>query len=72
VDKANQELCGPRFWKLNKANCEAAQQNLTEDFMRIAMSHRKEVELMLEQHDKLVAELRTDLEAVTEPIVFRA
>jgi ABC-type Fe3+-citrate transport system substrate-binding protein len=36
--------------------------------MRIAVSHRKEVELMLEQHDKLVAELHTELETVTKPI----
>jgi chromosome segregation ATPase len=69
VDKANRELRGPGFRKLDKTNCEDAQQNLTQDFMRIAMRYRKEVELMLEQHDKLVAELRTDLEAVTEPIV---
>jgi hypothetical protein len=29
----------------------------TQDFMRIAMSHREEVKLMLEKHDALVSEL---------------
>jgi hypothetical protein len=53
---------------LDKTNCEAAQQNLTKDFIRIAMRHRKEVELMLEQHNQLVSELLTELEAVTKPI----
>jgi hypothetical protein len=69
ADKTNRQFHGPGFWKLDKANCEAAQQKLPQDFMRIAMSHRKEVELMLVQQDKLVATLRTKLEAVTEPIV---
>jgi chromosome segregation ATPase len=25
ADKANRDLCGPRFWKLDKANCKAVQ-----------------------------------------------
>jgi hypothetical protein len=33
ADKANRDLRGPGFWKLDKANCEAVQQNLTTDFM---------------------------------------
>jgi hypothetical protein len=69
ADKANRELSGPGFWKLDKANCEAVQQNLTQDFMRNAMRHREEVKIMLEQHDELVGKLRTELEAVTEPVI---
>jgi hypothetical protein len=33
VDKANQELQGLGFWKLDKANCEPVQKNLTTDFI---------------------------------------
>jgi hypothetical protein len=33
ADKANRDLRGPGFWKLDKANCEAVQKNLTTDFM---------------------------------------
>jgi chromosome segregation ATPase len=69
VDKANRELCGPGFWKLDKANCEAVQQNLTQDFMRIAMRHREEVKIMLEQHDELVGKLHAEMEAITEPVI---
>jgi hypothetical protein len=69
ADKANRELRGPGFWKLDKANYEAVQQNLTQDFMRIAMRHREEVKIMLEQHDELVGKLRTKMEAITELVV---
>jgi hypothetical protein len=69
ADKANRELRGPGFWKLDKANCEAVQQNLTQDFMRIAMRHREEVKIILEQHDELVGKLRAELEAITEPVL---
>jgi hypothetical protein len=54
---------------LDEANCEAVQQNLTQDFMHIAMRHREEVKIMLEQHDELVAKLRTELDVVTEPVI---
>jgi hypothetical protein len=37
--------------------------------MRIAMRHREEVKIMLEQHDELVGKLRTELEAITEPVI---
>jgi streptomycin 6-kinase len=29
VDKANQELRGPEFWKLGQGNCKVVQKNLT-------------------------------------------
>jgi hypothetical protein len=54
VDKANRDLRGPGFWKLDKANCEAVQKNLTTDFLRLALIHRVEVTKLLEGHDTLV------------------
>jgi hypothetical protein len=33
ADKANRDLRGPGFWKLDKANCEGVQKNLTKDFL---------------------------------------
>jgi hypothetical protein len=38
ADKVNRDLRGPGFWKLDKANCEAVQKNLTTDFLRLAVS----------------------------------
>jgi hypothetical protein len=37
AEKANRDLRGPGFWKLDKANCEAVQKNLTMDFVRLAV-----------------------------------
>jgi hypothetical protein len=68
VDKANRELRGPEFLKLDQANCEAVQQNLTQDFMRIAMSHREEVKVMFEKHQEVVSDLWKMLETIVEPI----
>jgi hypothetical protein len=48
ADKANRELRGPGFWKLDKANYEAVQKNLTTDSMRIALTHREEITKLLE------------------------
>jgi hypothetical protein len=47
-DKANRDLRGPGFWKLDKANYEAVQKNLTTDFLRLALIHREEVMKLLE------------------------
>jgi hypothetical protein len=35
ADKANRDLQGPGFWKLDQANCEAVQKNLTTEFIAI-------------------------------------
>jgi uncharacterized protein YecA (UPF0149 family) len=68
ADKANPDLRGPRFWKLNKANYKVVQKNLTMNFMRIALTHREEVTKLLEQHDELVQKMQTEMEAVAEPV----
>jgi hypothetical protein len=67
ADKANWDLRGPGFWKLDKADCEAVQKN--PDFMRIALTHREEIKKLLEQHDGLVRKMHTEMEAVEEPVV---
>jgi hypothetical protein len=64
ADKANRDLRGPGFCKLDQANCEAVQKNLTTDFMRIALSHREEVTKLLEQHVELFRKMRTEIEAI--------
>jgi hypothetical protein len=33
ADKANRDLRGPGFWKLDQANCEAVQKNLTTNLL---------------------------------------
>jgi hypothetical protein len=71
ADKANWDLCGPGFWKLDQANCEAVQKNLTTDFMRIALSYHEEVTKLLEQHEELFRKMHTEMEAIAEPFVPR-
>jgi hypothetical protein len=68
ADKANRDLRGPRFWKLDKANCKAVQKNLTTDFLRIALIHREEVTKLLVSQDELVRKMRQEMEAVAEPV----
>jgi type II secretory pathway component PulM len=48
ADKANRDLRGPGFWKLDQANCEAVQKNLTTDLLRLSVSHREEITKLLE------------------------
>jgi hypothetical protein len=69
VDKANRELRGPGFWKLDKANCEAVQKNLTTDFLWIALIHREEMTKLLEQHEEHVQTMNAEMEAVAELVV---
>jgi uncharacterized coiled-coil protein SlyX len=69
ADKANRNLRGPGFWKLDKVNCEAVLKNLTTDFLRLALIHREEVTKLLAEHDELVRRMQTEMEAVVEPVV---
>jgi leucyl-tRNA synthetase len=64
----NRDRRGPGFWKLDKANCEAVQKNLTSDFLRLAESHRAEISKLLDFQDTLVERMRKEMEAVAEPI----
>jgi hypothetical protein len=68
ADKANRDRRGPGFWKLDKANYEAVQKNLTTDFLRLAESHRAEISKWLDFQDTLVERMRMEMEAVAEPI----
>jgi hypothetical protein len=68
ADKANRDLQGPGFWKLDQANCEAVQKNLTTDFLPLALTHREEITKLLGEHDKLVRRMETEMEAVAEPV----
>jgi hypothetical protein len=69
ANKANRDLRGPRFWKLDKANCEAVQKNLTTDLLRLALSHREAITKLLEEQETLVNNMRTEMETVAEPVV---
>jgi hypothetical protein len=69
ADKANRELRGLEFWKLDKANCEAVQKNLTTDFMRIALKHREEITKLLEHQEETVRAMHVEMKAVAEPVV---
>jgi hypothetical protein len=68
ADKANRDLRGPGFWKLDQANCEAVQKNLTTDLLRLALSHREEITKLLEFQDTLVDRMRKEMETVAEPV----
>jgi hypothetical protein len=68
ADKVNRDLRGPGFWKLDKANCEAVQKNLTTDFLRLAVHHRAEISKLLDFQDTLVERMQKEMEAVAEPI----
>jgi hypothetical protein len=68
ADKANRDLRGPRFWKLDQANCEAVQKNLTTDLLRLALSFREEITKLLEFQDTLVNRMRKEMETVAEPV----
>jgi chromosome segregation ATPase len=69
ADKANRDLRGPGFWKLDQAYCEAVQKNLTTDLLRLAVSHQEEITKLLEFQDKLVDRMRKEMEIVAEPVV---
>jgi hypothetical protein len=69
ADKANRDIRGPGFWKLDKANYEAVQKNLTTDFLRLGLIHREEVTKLLAEHDALVRRMQIEMEAVAEPVV---
>jgi hypothetical protein len=68
ADKANRDLGGPGFWKLDQANCEAVQKNLTTDLLQLAVSHREETTKLLDFQDTLVDKMWKEMETVAEPI----
>jgi hypothetical protein len=68
ADKTNRDLRGPGFWKLDQANCEAVQKNLTTNLLRLAVSHREEISKLLDFQDTLVDRMWKEMETVAEPI----
>jgi hypothetical protein len=68
ADKANRDLRGPGLWKLDQANCEAVQKNLTTNLLRLAVSHQEEISKLLDFQDTLVDRMRKEIETVAEPI----
>jgi hypothetical protein len=69
ADKANRDLRGPGFWKLDQANCEAVEKNLTTDLLQLALSHREAITKLLEEQETLVGNMRKEMETVAEPVV---
>jgi hypothetical protein len=69
ADKANRDLQGPGFWKLDQANYEAVQKNLTTDLLQFALSHREAITKLLEDQETLVGNMRREMETVAEPVV---
>ena len=47
ADKVNPDIKAPGFWKLDKANAEVIQVNLTADFQRIAIKLHEEITKLL-------------------------
>jgi hypothetical protein len=68
ADKANRDLRGPGFWKLDQPNCEAVQKNLTTDLLRLGLTHREEITKLLSEHDELVRRMEPEMKAVAEPV----
>jgi hypothetical protein len=66
ADKANRDLRGPGFWKLDQANCEAVEKNLTTDFLRMGLTHREEITKLLSEYNELVRRMETEMEAVAK------
>jgi hypothetical protein len=57
------------FWKLEKANYEVMQQNLTMDYMQILLRHREEIKELFGRHEDIVQSLQEDMQAIVAPIV---
>jgi DNA repair ATPase RecN len=53
--------------RADKAN--RLQKNLTTDLLRLALTHREAITKLLEGQDALVHQMRTEMEAVVEPMV---
>ena len=68
VDRANRDIKGPGFWRLDKANAEAVQANLNADFQRIAIKHHEEVTKLLTKQRDYVDKITQEQLIVGEPI----
>ena len=68
ADKANRDIKGSGFWKLDKANAEAVQANLTADFQRIAYTHIEEISKLLIKQRDYVGSITEETLKVAEPL----
>ena len=68
ADKANRNIQGSGFWKLDKANAEAVQANLTADFQRIAYTHIEEINKLLIKQRDYVGSITEETLKVAEPL----
>ena len=62
------ELKGPRFWKLDKLNAEAVQENIKTDFQWIAIKHHEEVTKLLDKQQDYEEKIAQELLSVGEPL----
>ena len=69
ADKANRNLKGSGFWKLDKANAEAVQANLKADFQRIAITHHEEIAKLLSKQWEYVEQIAKEALTVAEPVL---
>ena len=68
ADKASRDIKGSGFWKLDKANAEAVQANLTADFQRIAYAHIEEINTLLIKQRDYVDKITEETLKVAEPL----
>ena len=72
ADKANQDIKGPGFWKLDKANVEAVQENLKADFQGVAITHHEEIPDLLTKQWECVKNIAQEALTVAESIPVMA
>ena len=72
ADKANWDMKGSGFWKLDKANAEAVQANLKVDFQRIAITHHEEIAKLLSRQREYVEQIAKEALTVAEPVLLAA
>ena len=68
ADKANRDLKGSGFWKLDKETAEAVQANLKADFQRIAVTHHEEITKLLVKQRQYVKKIAEEALTVAEPV----
>ena len=68
ADKANRDIKGPGFWKLDKAKAEAVHANLTTDLQRIMIKHHEEITKLLTKQREYVKQIAEEALTVAEPL----
>ena len=68
ADKANQDLKGSGFWKLDKANAEVVEENLKANFQRIAITHHEEIKKLLSKQQEYVEQIAKEALTVADPL----